>query len=97
MVRNCDSHGKYYAPCISPYWVLFSYVIVIWFDFHVSQLLPSKLHNETCIALENTTPIFCITNKNFCSYTPIFCHGYEKRVFVDSLTKYIGLPICGHY
>ena len=70
------------------------YVGVIWFLFHVLQLLMIKLlPNETCVALANLQRSI---TKNLIEHwtSHDVLNSYWKCMFVDSFTELIGPQLC---
>ena len=70
------------------------YVGVLWFLFHVLQLLP-PINQYLCCISEYT--IKCSQRLDLRSEFPWFSYDYWKCNIVDLLIRYMGPPNCVHY
>ena len=78
-----------YPPCMD-FMILMNRLGVIWFVFHVLQLLPIRLHKNLCCISKSKIPDWKLD-------LPLFSCGYRKCMFVDFLIESIDPSSCVHY
>ena len=72
------------------------YVNIIWFVFHVPQLLPVRFTQQYSSYIIKST-MKRLQKPDWKSVLLLSSYGYRKCMFVDFLIGYIGPPNCVHY